>query len=285
MAAINEQVMMVTGATAGIGKVTALELARQGATVVVVGRNPQKTEATVTEIIRATGNEKVTALLGDLSSQADTRKIAQAFLQQHDRLDVLVNNAGAIMFDRQESVDGIEMTWALNHLSYFLLTNLLLDAIKASDAGRVVSVSSMMHSWEKSLHFDDLEYTQRRYSSTGAYAHSKLANVVFTYELARQLQGTGVTANALHPGFVKSSFGRTNNDNPLLRTVLNAAYAFGISAEKGAETSLYLATSPDVANVTGRYFVNKKDTPSSKASHDQAAWARLWEISAAQTSL
>lgn len=283
MAAINEQVMLVTGATAGIGKATARELARQGATVVVVGRNPQKTEATVTEIIRETGNEKVSALLGDLSSLRDVRQVAEGFLQQHDRLDVLVNNAGSILFERQESVDGIEMNWALNHLNYFLLTNLLLDALKASDAGRVVSVSSAMHGWRQKLDFEDLEYRQRPYSSLRAYGQSKLANVVFTYELARRLEGTGITANTLHPGFVGSNFGMTNNDKLLIKLGLKLSHLFAISEEQGAQTSIYLATSPEVAQVTGRYFVNNKALSSSKESYDEATWERLWEVSAAQT--
>lgn len=285
MAAINEQVMMVTGATGGIGKVTARELARQGATVVVVGRNPQKTEATVSEIIRDTGNEKVTALLGDLSSLQDVRQVAANFLKQHDRLDVLVNNAGSIMFERQQSVDGIEMNWALNHLNYFLLTNLLLEALKASDAGRVVNVSSIMHGWRQKLHFADLEYTQRPYNSLTAYAQSKLANVVFTYELARRLEGTGITANTLHPGFVGSNFGATNNTNALIKFGLKLTHLFAISEEQGAQTSLYLATSPEVAHVTGRYFIEKKATLSSNESYDEASWSRLWDVSVAQTGL
>ncbi|NWG76643.1 MAG: SDR family NAD(P)-dependent oxidoreductase, partial [Rubrivivax sp.] len=202
------KICMVTGATSGIGKVTARARAEQGATVIVVGRNPAKTDATVRQIRQQTGNSQVELLLADLSSMQQVRDLAAEFKRHHDRLHVLVNNAGAIFMMRHTSVDGLEMTFALNHLSPFLLTNLLFDTIRASAPARIVNVSSAVHVGMR-LHLDHL---QRRWFHNGytVYARSKLMNLLFTYELARRLDGTGVTVNALHPGLVRSRF-FTNN--------------------------------------------------------------------------
>jgi len=274
---------MVTGATGGIGKVTAQALAQQGATVIVVGRNRAKTVATAEQITRQTGNPSVECLLADLSVQGEIRRLAEEFKAQHDRLHVLVNNAGAFFMSRQESADGIEMTFALNHLGYFLLTNLLLDVIKASAPARIINVSSAAHE-NAQIDFADLQ-GERKFSGWQAYGQSKLANVLFTYELARRLEGTGVTANALHPGFVATSFGANNFGlvGRGVKRVMNLVA--GISPEEGAETSIYLATSPEVEGITGKYFVKKKAVRSSKASYDEEAARRLWEVSAEMVRL
>ncbi|GAC1535668.1 MAG: SDR family oxidoreductase [Herpetosiphon sp.] len=270
--------VMVTGATGGIGLVTAQELARQGAEVIVVGRDSNRCAAAVAQIKAQTGNNAVTAMVADLSSQQSILTLADDFKRLHNRLDVLVNNAGLLFMKRQQSVDGIEMTFALNHLGYFLLTNLLLDTLKASGPARIVSVSSSAHAQPGAkINFDDVEGKQS-FSGLRAYGQSKLANVMFTYDLARRLQGTGVTANCLHPGIVATNFGVNNGG--LYRTVLRPLFnLISTSTEKGAETSIYLASSPAVAGVTGKYFAKQKPVASSKASYDQAAWQRLWAIS------
>jgi retinol dehydrogenase 12 len=277
---VQGKVCLVTGATAGIGKETARELARQGATVIVVGRSEEKAKSTVNEIRQETGNASVEWMLADLSVQEEIRRLAETFKSRYQRLDVLVNNAGAVMMARQESRNGIEMTFALNHLNYFLLTNLLLDVLKQSAPSRVVVVSSDAHRGGK-MHWDDLQL-KRGYNGWKAYAQSKLANVLFAYELARRLEGTGVTANALHPGFVASNFFSTNNGSwtRFVRPLLHLA---AISVERGAETSVYLATSPEVEGVTGKYFADKKETRSNGASYDVEAQRRLWEVSEEMT--
>jgi len=277
-----DKVCLVTGATAGIGAVTARELARMGATVVGVSRNPDKC-ATVGERVKTeTGNPQVEFLSADLSSQAQVRRLAEAFKHKYDRLDALVNNAGAYYFTRQECVDGIELSFALNHLGYFLLTNLLLDLIKASAPARIVNVSSNAHHVAK-INFADPE-GRRRYSGWAAYGQSKLANLLFTYELARRLEGTGVTANALHPGFVASSFAHNNGWLVAWGTKFAQKLA-GRTPEEGARTVIYLATSPEVEGVTGKYFVDEKAVASSPASYDVAVAKRLWGVSEQMTGL
>lgn len=278
---MNGKVCMVTGATSGIGLVTTLALAQRGATVVAVGRSQEKGAALVEQIERQTGSATVEYMLADLSSQQEIRRLAQQFQGRYQRLDVLVNNAGGLFISRQQSVDGIEMTFALNHLSYFLLTNLLLDTLKVSAPSRIVNVASDAHESAR-LDFDDLQ-GQRRYSGIQAYGRSKLANILFTYELARRLAGTGVTVNTLHPGVVATNFG-TNNGR-LARVLRRVANLVSISPDQGAQTSIYLATSPEVEGVTGQYFVKQKAVPSSKASYDTAAAARLWQVSEELTGL
>jgi NAD(P)-dependent dehydrogenase (short-subunit alcohol dehydrogenase family) len=269
----------VTGATAGIGKVTALEIARRGTLTVIVGRNEAKTQDVVDMIRRETGEQRVDYLLADQSSIQATKELSQQFKARYDRLDILVNNVGAIFMSRGETVDGFENTWALNHLvGYFFLTNLLLDVIEASAPARIVNVSSGAH-FQGKINFADLE-GKEKYSGFGAYSQSKLANVMFTYELARRLQDSGVTVNALHPGVVASNFGVTNNGgSPIYRIGRKFFNLFSISEAKGAETSIYLATSPEVEGVTGQYFEKKQPRRSSEASYDMASQQRLWEIS------
>ncbi|HWG45798.1 MAG TPA: SDR family oxidoreductase [Gemmataceae bacterium] len=267
--------VLITGATDGIGLVATRELARLGATVVAVGRNADKTAAVVERIRLETGNPRVEGMLADLSSQRDIHRLVQQFRERHDRLHVLLNNAGALFHPRRESVDGIEMTFALNHLGYFLLTNLLLDVLKASAPARIINVSSAAHRRAK-LNFDDLQY-RRRYRGMGVYSASKLANLLFTYELARRLQGTGVTVNALHPGLVATRF--AVGSSWVGRVLRGLIWCFGISPEQGARTLIYLASSPEVEGVTGKYFQNEKMVESSPASRNEDAARRLWDIS------
>jgi NAD(P)-dependent dehydrogenase (short-subunit alcohol dehydrogenase family) len=279
--AMHDKVCMVTGATSGIGLVTSQALARDGATVIVVGRNPARGAATVDRIQEKTGNSAVELMVADLSAQAQVRQLASEVQRRFDHLDVLVNNAGAFFGQRQVSAEGIELTFALNHLAYFLLTNLLLDRLKASPSARIINVSSEAHRGSR-LDFSNLQ-GQHRYRGWRAYCQSKLANILFTYELARRLEGTGVAANALHPGFVATNFGRNNHGfTAMLWRVLQLA---AISPEQGAETILYLANAPDVKSITGKYFVKKEAVDSSEASYDRAAAERLWQVSAELTGL
>ena len=266
---------MVTGATSGIGKVTAWVLAQSGAEVVVVGRNREKSEVTVDRIKQQTGNPAVEYMLADLSSQAAIRQLVEVFKSQHDRLDVLVNNAGAFFLWRQESVDGIEMTFALNHLGYFLLTNLLLDTLKASAPARVINVSSGSHRGER-INFNHLQ-GKRIYSGFRAYGESKLANIYFTYELARRLEGTGITVNAMHPGFVATSIG--TNNGWIVRAIRPLMDLFAMSAEEGADTINYLAISKEVEGITGKYFIRRRAVSSSSISYDESLSRRLWQVS------
>ena len=279
--AMHDKICLVTGATSGIGLVTAEALARQGATVIVVGRNPERGAATVARITQATGNAAVELLLADLSDQAQVRQLAEAFQRRFHRLHVLVNNAGAIFTQRHLSPDGIEMTLGLNHLGYFFLTHLLLDTLQATASARIINVASNAHLGAQ-IDFTDIQ-AERRYGGWRAYAQSKLANLLFTYELARRLQGTGVTANVMHPGFVATGFGRNNPG--IFGLFIRMAQFAALSPERGAETLIYLATSPEVEDVSGKYFVKKRAVKSSRASYDQATARRLWQLSADLTGI
>ncbi len=276
------KVVLVTGANSGIGSATALELARSGAAVVIVGRNKEKTRVTASNIRLKSGSPIVECLIADLSSMADVRQLASEFMKKYHRLDVLVNNAGAIFARRNITVDGLEMTFALNHLANFLLSNLLLDLIKASAPARIVNVSSRAHQ-RAELDFHDLQTAHYGYGGFKAYGRSKLANVMFTYELARRLDGTGVTANALHPGGVNSGFGKNNGG--VMRLAMKMVSRFQLTPEQGAQTSIYLASSPAVEGVSGKYFVDCAEVNSSPASYDEAAQKRLWEVSAEMTGI
>jgi NAD(P)-dependent dehydrogenase (short-subunit alcohol dehydrogenase family) len=278
---MKNKIVMVTGATNGIGYVTARELARMGAEVVLVSRSAARCQAAVEKIQAETGNQWVSYLAADLSSQAQIRSLVGDFLRRYDRLDVLVNNAGAYITRRQDSVDGIEMTFALNHLNYFLLTHLLLDALKASPSGRIVNVSSDAHLGARII-FEDLQL-KRGYNGWQAYARSKLANVLFTYELARCMEGSAVTANVLHPGFVATGFAR--NNGLLFDIGMRLTTLFALTPEQGAQTSIYLASSPEVEGVSGQYFRNKKAGRSSPVSYDQTVARRLWQTSAEMVAL
>ena len=274
--------MLVTGANAGIGKAAALALAQTGATVIIVCRNEARGKAAQAEIIAQTGNQAVDLLITDLSSQDSIRQLAQSIQDKYDRLDVLVNNAGGVFTDRQLTVDGLEYTFALNHLGYFLLTNLLLDLLKASAPARIINLSSEAQS-NGTINFDDLQGEQS-YSGIRAYSQSKLANVLFTYELARRLGGTAVTVNAVHPGAVKTNFGR-NTSNLFFRWMIRLFGPFMRSPKKGAETAVYLAISPEVEGVTGKYFVDKQEKQSNEESYHTAVAQRLWQVSEELTGL
>ena len=277
------KIVLVTGATNGIGLEAAKVLAGKGATIIGVGRNPQKCADAATQIKAATGNSNVEFLIGDLSRQAEVRRVAAEFKQKYSRLDVLLNNAGAYFANRETNADEQEMTWALNHLNYFVLTNELLDVLKASAPARIVNVSSDAHRMTKGLRLDDPEFKQS-YSGWGAYGHSKLANVMFTYELARRLEGTRVTANVLHPGFVATGFGLNNGG--LLNFGMKVIQKIGAKRpEQGAQTSVYLASAPEVAGVSGQYFADSKATKSNAASYDVTAQQRLWALSERQVGV
>ena len=275
------KVCMVTGATGGIGKVMAREIARQGLQVVIVSRYEQRCAATAAKIRESTSNQSVDYLAANLSSLKEVRSLAKRFREKYNRLDVLVNNAGGFFMKRQESQDGIEMTWALNHLSYFLLTNLLLDMLSANAPARVINVSSNAH-LGGSINFNDPGGKQRYFGWT-AYAQSKLANLLFTFQLARCMEASGVTANAFHPGYVATRFGMNNAG--LVGFLIGLSHVFALSPEEGAQTGVYLATSADVEGVTGKYFVKEKPVQAAKAAYDQDTASRLWELSAQMTSL
>jgi len=276
-AAMAGKTVLITGATSGIGKATAIGLAALGAGVAITGRDLGRVEAVAAEIRGVTGNRDVHAFAADLSSQAEVRHMAAEVLSAYPRLDVLINNVGGSWATRHVTADGLEHTFAVNHLAAFLLTNLLLDRLKASAPARVVTVASAAHSTGR-IDFDDLQ-AEHHYSERRAYPQSKLASVMFTYELARRLAGTGVTATALHPGVVNTAFGADDPGLvfkflvPLMRPLLK-------TPTQGAATSIYLASSPKVEGVTGMYFANCNHRRSSERSYDAAAGARLWQVSA-----
>jgi NAD(P)-dependent dehydrogenase (short-subunit alcohol dehydrogenase family) len=271
------KISIVTGANSGIGKKTAEALAMQGARVVMVCRDRARGEAARSEIKSKSGSDSVELMLCDLSSQKSIREFADEFKRTHDRLDALVNNAGVYIRKRQITSDGIETTFAVNHLAYFLLTHSLLDLLKRSAPARIVNVASAAHTSAK-LDFDNLQ-GEKGYSGVRAYANSKLANILFTYELARQLEGTGVTANCLHPGVVATGIFRA------LPTPIEALIKlFMMTPEKGAETSIYLASSPEVEGATGKYFVKKTETKTSPESYNVDVGKRLWDESARLTN-
>jgi len=280
MTDMSGRICLVTGATRGIGRATAEALAKSGAHVLLHGRDSASVGAVCREMVRY---GQVTGVVGDLSSLAAVRKLATEVAAQYPRLDVLVNNAGTGTRRRQTTADGYELTFAINQLAPFLLTNLLLERLKAGKAARVVTVSSMAHRGA-TLDFDDLSWEKRKFSGLGAYGASKLANILFTLELASRLAGSGITANCLHPGVVATNIftafgGRTGK----VFTVL--LRPFMLSPADGAKTSVYLASSPEVAKVTGKFFDKCREVPPTAAAQDTAAAKRLWEISAKLTRL
>jgi len=265
------RICLITGATSGIGKAAAIELARRGATLVLSCRDSQKGESTIREIREKTG-VSADLLSADLSSLESVRQLARMFQAKYPALHVLINNAGLLVRKRTLSADGLEMTFAVNHLAYFLLSHLLLDMLKASGPARIVNVSSDAH-FRAALDFDDLQ-SEKKYSPFGVYCKSKLCNVLFTYELAKRLQGTSVTANTLHPGFVATGFFR---DTPGF--VKTYARFFALSPEKGAKTTVFLASSGEVNNVSGKYFKRCAEARSSALSYETFLAQRLWQVS------
>jgi retinol dehydrogenase-14 len=267
--------VLVTGGTAGIGRATALGLATMGAHLAITGRDRGRTEDAAGEL-RVAGGGKVDVFVADLASRSEVRRLADEVLQRLSRIDVLVNNVGGYWNTRHLTADGLERTFALNHLAPFLLTNLLCGRLTQSAPARVVTVASHAHAQGR-IDFDDLQ-SERSYSGARAYNQSKLANVLFTYELARRLPATSVTANALHPGVVRTSFG-AEDPGGVQRRLVPFVRPFMKAPAQGAATSIHLASAPDLEQVTGRYFVNRKPARSSKRSYDQAVAARLWQVS------
>lgn len=274
--------ILLTGATSGIGLEAAVELARQGARVVMVGRDPRRTEAAVADVKARSGSAEISHLLCDFSSQADIRRLAEEVKARLDRLDVLVNNAGAVNKKRGVTVDGIETTFAVNHLGYFLLTNLLLDLLMRSAPARIVTVASAAHR-QGTLDFSDLGY-ERGYAIMRAYSRSKLANVLFAAELARRLAGAGVTSNSLHPGTVATNIwsGAPTWAKPLIQLFFRP---FFLSVKEGAAPIVQLAASPELEGVTGKYFEKGKPVTPAPLARDEALAKQLWKVSAEMVGL
>jgi NAD(P)-dependent dehydrogenase (short-subunit alcohol dehydrogenase family) len=269
--------VLITGANQGIGKAAAEELAQRGAKVVLVSRNAVKGRAALEQVRAKATGDAPELIVADLASLSEVRRLAAEYKKGHDRLDVLLNNAGLLVPNRRTTEDGFEETFAVNHLAPFLLTQELLDVLKATPSSRVVNVSSEAHRGAK-LHFEDLGF-EKGYGALKAYSQSKLANIVFTYELARRLEGSGVTTNCLHPGIIASGFGQTYGG--AFSVFIKLLKPFLLSTEAGARTSVYLASSTEVGDVTGKYFAKCKPIRSNAASYDEASWRKLWEMSEA----
>ncbi len=268
---MEEKIALITGSTDGIGMYTARDLARQGMRVLLHGRDPARGQVVRDQIRRDAGNDAVDLFLADFAALREVRDLAAAVRARYNRLDVLVNNAGVYLKQRRVTEDGIEATFQINHLAPFLLTHLLLPLLQARAPARIVNVSSTTHQSAR-LDFDNLQ-GEKWYDGYNAYAVSKLGNIVFTYELASRLHGTGVTVNALHPGAVNTKLLRAGFGN------------YGVSPEQGAETSIYLASSPEVEKTTGRYFVNKRPVLSSPLSYDPTVQRTFWHVSAELTGV
>ena len=270
--------VVITGASSGIGLATARELARQGALIVMVCRDAERAEAARKEVATAATGQQPNVLLADLLSQREIRRLAAEIKRTHPQIDVLINNAGAMYARRELSVDGIEKTFAVNHLAPFLLTNLLLDNIRAAEAGRIVTVGS--ESYSSTLDFDNLQ-SEKKHHFLFAYFRSKLENILFTFELSRRLAGSGITVNCLSPGPTRTRFGSNMDGLPALFPMLIKNFPFFGTPEKGARTSVYLASSGDVAGVTGRFFLRCREARTKPVTHDMDVARRLWSVSEA----
>ena len=269
--------VLITGGTGGIGRAAAIGLASMGARVGITGRDRARAGRVAAAIARESGNPAVDVFVADLSSQTEVRRLAGEVLSAYPRLDVLLNNVGGFWAHRHVTDDGLEHTFALNHLAPFLLTSLLLERLMASAPARVVTVSSGAQGMGE-IDFDDL-MGERKYSGQRAYSQSKLANVMFTYELARRIEGTGVTATALHPGVTRTAFGAEDSARAMA-PMIAFLRPFMRSPERGADTAVYLSNSPEAEGITGRYFANRKARKSHESSYDTATTARLWQVSA-----
>jgi len=283
-ASMSGSICIVTGANSGIGKETALGLAQIGARMVMVCRNAEKGKAALEEIRRESGSSQVDLLIADMSSQASVRALAEQIRQKYPCLDVLVNNAGGAAWARTLSAEGFELTLAANYLGAALLTLLLLDLLKASAPARIVNVSSS-ESQDARLDMQDLRFERRKYSAVAAYRQSKLLMNVFTFELARRLAGTGVTANCLHPGAVATNIWSADSTPSIVKLIVPLMKPFMLSSKQGASVSLYLATSPEVAQVSGEYFVKSKPAKSKPLSRDPKLMAEVWLCTEKMTSL
>ena len=279
MSDMKGQTVVVTGGNSGIGLETAAALTAMGARVLLTARNADRGRAAVAEIADRTPGARVQLVVFDLADLSSVRRGAAEILEQAPRLDVLVNNAGVVLSERRVTVDGYEATFATNHLGPFLLTNLVLDRLRASAPARVVNVASTAHnSARKGIPFDDLQ-SEGRYRGMRVYGQSKLANILFTNELARRLEGTGVTANSLHPGTVRTGYGADGDARGLLAVGLKVSGPFFLSPAKGARTSVYLASSAEVDGVSGQYFVKCKPRTPRTWARDPDAAQRLWRVS------
>jgi len=273
---LKDKNILVTGSSRGIGFYTALELAEKGAHVIITSRSQAHCEEAVSKISKKHGRGSAAYYVADLSLQSEIRELAQKIKKDYDHLEILINNVGGWFSQYQESEDDIEKTFALNHLSYFMVAGLLMDLIEKSKPARIINVASGAHKGVRRIRFGDIGF-QKVYVPFFSYAQSKLANIMFTYELADRLKGTGITVNTLHPGSIHSNFYR---NSVLFKPIINLwMKIFGITSEEGAKASIYLATSEDVINITGRYFLDKKQGKSSKASYRQKDWKRLWKLS------
>ena len=272
---MNGKICLVTGATDGIGKVSARVLAEMGAKVIIVGRNPEKSAAVLTELKSISGNENIDLLMADLAVMQEVRDLAEQVISRYDRLDVLLNNAGGYFAKHEITSDGLEMTFALNHMSYFLLTNKLMELLKYSAPARIVNVSSDAH-YGVDMEFENLNGEQE-YKAWKAYQKSKLANVLFTYELLKKVPGN-ITVNCLHPGFVATNFGHNNGGffGPVLKIAQRIS---AINPEEGAKTSIFLCSAPEVNGVSGKYFYKCQPKTSSRESRNMDTGKRLWQIS------
>jgi NAD(P)-dependent dehydrogenase (short-subunit alcohol dehydrogenase family) len=284
---IEGKTCLITGSTSGIGKEIAIHLAKMNANVVLVGRKKARCEATLEEIKRnasidTTNKNRISYLLADLSSQASIHQLAKEFLATHQSLDVLVNNAGVFLPKRFTTVDGIEYTFAVNHLAPFLLTNLLFERIRASSPSRIITTSSVAHRGAH-INFDDLQFERRRYNGVKAYGQSKLANILFTKELSRRANGSGVTSNCFHPGAVRTNL--VQSGPWYYRLIWAIISAFFISPRRGADTAIYLASSSEVEGISGKYFVKRKEVTLSDFADDYDAAVRLWKISEELTGI
>ena len=271
--------VLITGGNTGIGKATAIALARMGAQVTITSRSPEKGEAALADIRQQSGSDKVDCMRLDLASLASVRRFAAEFLTTHPRLDVLINNAGLVLSNRSETEDGFESTFGVNHLGHFLLTNLLLPRLKESAPSRIVVLASDAHRGALGgLDFDDL-HARRSYRGMPVYCRSKLANILFTVELADRLRDTGVTVNAVHPGVVGTEFGGADDTTGFFRWLVKMTHWAQATPEKGARTSVYVASAPELEGVSGKYFARSKVSRASRAAQDRGAALRLWEIS------
>lgn len=271
---------MITGANSGIGKATALGLAKLGATLVFVCRDKARAEEAVLEIKEKTGNDSIDLILTDLSSQKEIHNLVVEFNKRYDGLDVLINNAGVNLHKQILTEDGIESTFAVNYLAQFMLSNLLFNKLKNGNPARIINVASSVQA--KSIDFDDLN-GNNHYRQLKAYAQSKLAVILFTHEFARRIKGTGVTVNCLHPGYVKTNMIR--KFRPFVKYFYHLVGLFLLTPKKGAKTSIYLASSKEVNGVSGKYFKRKKEKKSGKASYDKSLAEHLWDISVKLTNV
>lgn len=282
MADMRGKRVLITGANSGIGKAAATEIARLGAKVAITSRDPRRGEAARREIAVASGNPEVELLLADFASLAEVRRLGEEAAARYPRIDVLINNAGLMLSERSVTSDGFETTFQVNHLAPFLLTCILLPKLAASAPARIVVVASDAHKRGGALDFDDLQ-SERGYFGFGVYGRSKLANVLFTRELARRIAGSGVTVNCMHPGVVSTGFAADGDASALFSMLMKVARPFMLTPEKGADTVVHLATSPEVEGVSDGYFTKRRQRSPGKHALDDAAARRLWEASVAMT--